>query len=145
MKTRAFVTILILLIASTARMNAQCGSMKGHKQMDHGSMSHEHGDQSKGNEFTAVVGGDGKQQVNVVIKGGYDPSTIIVQKDIPVVLNFDLQEKSCTGTVVIKDLNITKEITPNKITAVEFIPTSTGSFAFTCPMEMIHGTIVVKD
>ena len=132
MKTWAIFTILFLFIAFSARMNAQCCS-KSKNELTHSLKA------------DAVQNAEGKQEATIVVKAGYSPDTIRVKKGIPVHLNFDLQEKSCTGTVIFKDFNIKQKLTPFKMTSIDFTPGKTGSFTFSCPMDMFRGTLVVID
>ena len=88
---------------------------------------------------------DGKQEATVTINQGYHPDTVVAKKGIPLVLRFDLQEKSCTGTVIFNDFNIEKKLTQFKITSVEFLPDTSGTFIFSCPMYMVKGALVVGD
>ena len=84
------------------------------------------------------------QEFTVVVKDGYTPDMIEVKRGVPVRLNFKLEEHSCTGTVVFKDLNIKQKLEYGKVTPVEFTPKKSGSFGFACPMNMVNGTLVVK-
>ncbi len=150
MKTQTVVFILLLVVATTVSASAQCGMM--------GSGSHKHGDKKDATteEHTghkealpskayAFINDDGMQEATIMIKDGYQPNTIVVKKGIPMRLNFDLQEEKCTGTVVFKDFDIEKELTPFEVTSLEFTPAASGSFTFACPMDMIHGTLMVKE
>ncbi|TAK62708.1 MAG: hypothetical protein EPO24_04765 [Bacteroidetes bacterium] len=145
MKYFPSIIVFVLFLGINNAANAQCGMHgSGHKQ----SASHaEHSSQqqtvqSKGYAF---INDDGIQEATIVINDGYQPSTLVVKKNIPLRLNFDLQEESCTGTVMFKDFHIKQELTPYQLTSVEFTPAASGSFTFTCPMNMIQGTLVVKE
>ena len=98
-----------------------------------------------GMKFTAIKNKSGKQVASITIKDGYHPDTIVVKRGVPVTLKFSLQEKSCTGTVVMKAFGINKKLKQDAVTNVNFTPNKAGSYSFSCPMEMIHGTIVVED
>ncbi len=150
MKTQWVVLVVALLLGGTVSANAQCGMM--------GSGGHKHGgaetatpdDHSKHTKTTAskayaFINDDGIQEATVLIKDGYHPNTLVVKKGIPLRLNFDLQEESCTGSVVFKDFGIKTKLEPSKVTEVEFTPNKSGTFAFSCLMEMIQGTLVVKE
>ncbi len=137
----ALIPLLFALFAAAA--SAQCDHQKmGKTESDGGQQQ---GASAQSPEYTASRDSSGWQTATIVIKNGYSPRKITVKKDIPVRLVFDLQEKSCTDVVVFKDLHIRKQLRPFEKTAIEFTPLSTGSFAFSCPMEMIRGTLVVKD
>jgi Cu+-exporting ATPase len=93
----------------------------------------------------AFINDDGMQEATIIIKDGYHPNTIVVKKGIPLRLNFDLQEEGCTATVSFKDFDVEKLLAPFEISPVEFTPDISGSFTFACPMNMIEGTIEVKE
>jgi Cu+-exporting ATPase len=46
--------------------------------------------------------------------------------------------------VQFKDFGIRKSLPAFKTTAVELTPTKAGSFRFSCGMNMVHGTLVVR-
>lgn len=150
MNTKGIVLLVASILVGTVSATGQCDMM--------GTGSHKHGspesstpdDHSKQTQATdskayAAINDTGVQEATIVIKDGYHPGTLIVKKGIRLRVNFDLQEESCTGTVVFKDFNIKKKLTPSERTAVEFTPGETGSFTFSCPMNMIHGALIVKE
>ena len=88
----------------------------------------------------------GVQRVGIVVKGGYDPDTIVVQKGHPVRLEFYRDEtSSCSDTVVFADFGIAQPLPAFKTTAVEFTPDRAGAFTFTCGMNMLRGRLIVED
>lgn len=94
----------------------------------------------------AAVGAGGVQQVKVVVKGGYEPDVIVVQKGRPVRLDFYREETtSCSDTVVLGDFGISRSLPAFKTTPVEFTPNKTGEFTFTCGMNMLRGKLIVED
>lgn len=147
MKTLTFVSTVVVFILASIQLNAQCGMM-GSGEMKHGDSkdaAHKEHKEAVPSKAYAFINDDGMQEATITIKDGYQPSTIVVKKGIPIRLNFDLQEEKCTGTVVFKDFDIKKELAVSEFTVVEFTPRKSGSFTFTCPMDMIHGTLIVKD
>src|SRR5215813_11607028 len=65
----------------------------------------------------------GIQRVNIVVRGGYSPDTIVVEKGRPVKLEFYRDEtSSCSDTVVFGDFGISRSLPAFKTTAVEFTP-----------------------
>lgn len=43
----------------------------------------------------------GKQEADVVVNGGYSPSTIVLEKNVPAEVNFDLKDSTaCLSHVV---------------------------------------------
>jgi plastocyanin domain-containing protein len=94
---------------------------------------------------TAVSSSAGVQQVDIMVKGGYSPNVIEVEKGKPVQLNFYRDEdNSCSEELLLPDFQIRRELAPFQTTAVELLPRQTGSFEFTCGMHMLRGQIVVK-
>ena len=141
-----FFTVLTLSLAIAA--NAQCmmGSNGQHKHdttRDSG-LTHQElpAQTSKGYAF---INDDGKQEATIVILNGYQQNIIVAKKEIPLKLNCELQEEGCTGTVVLKDFDLRTRLVPHTVTAIEFTPGSSGSFTFACPMQMIEGTLVIKE
>ncbi len=150
MGTKGIILLVAALLVGTGGARGQCDMM--------GSGSHKHGTSESTNQNDqhtqtqaadskayASINEEGIQQATIIIKDGYHPDTLVVKKSIPLRLNFDLQEESCTGTVVFKDFHIKRKLSSDAVTAVEFTPDKAGSFTFSCPMGMITGTLVVKE
>ena len=92
----------------------------------------------------AVAGG--RQEVTVVVQGGYSPAHVRVRAGAPVRLLFDRQETSgCSEEVVIPDFGIRRFLPANQQTPVEFTPERAGSYEFTCGMGMLRGRITVDE
>ena len=148
MKTNRLILIALLTLSIAAIADAQCmmGSGDQHK---HSASKHpgEAGrdSSSEGIKAYAFINDSGKQEATVTILNGYQPNVIVVKKGLPLVLNFDLQEEGCTGTVVIADFGVKEELVPFEMTSVEFTPDRSGLFSFACPMGMIEGTLDVKE
>lgn len=148
MKSIAIIIMALLTIGTASTTRSQCtmGGGSQHKHADSGQGEHkEHADATSAAKGYAFINDDGYQEATVTIKDGYEPSVLIVKRGIPLKLNFDLQEEDCTGTVVFKDFDIQKKLTPYEVNAVEFTPDTAGSFTFACPMHMIEGTLIVKE
>ena len=93
----------------------------------------------------AVSTSAGVQQVDIVVKGGYSPNVIEVERGKPVQLNFYRDEEStCSEELLLPDFNIRRDLAPFKTTAIEFLPKQAGTFEFTCGMHMLRGSLVVK-
>jgi plastocyanin domain-containing protein len=94
----------------------------------------------------ATAGSGGVQQIQVRVKGGYDPDVIVVEKGRPVRLEFYRDETSgCSDTVVLGDFGIARPLPPFKTTPVEFTPKKAGEFTFTCGMNMLRGRLIVEE
>jgi len=89
--------------------------------------------------------GDGVQEINIRVKGGYEPDVIVVEAGKPVRLNFYREETSdCSEKVLFPDFKTSAILTPFKTVPVEFIPDKSGEFTFTCGMGMLRGKLVVQ-
>jgi Cu+-exporting ATPase len=89
------------------------------------------------------VGGD-RQEIKVVVRGGYTPDRVEAVAGVPLQMTFDRQETGdCTSRVVFPELGITQSLPANAQTVVEIQPTEVGEFHFSCAMNMVHGTLIV--
>jgi len=94
----------------------------------------------------AAVDVSGTQQVEIEVRGGYDPGVVRVKRGIPVRLVFNRQEtSSCSEEIVIPAFGIRRFLPPYKKTTVELTPAERGTFEITCGMSMLHGKLVVED
>lgn len=86
----------------------------------------------------------GLQSALIVVKGGYTPDTIVVERGRPVRLIFRREESAlCSERVVIPSFDKSALLPEGKEVAVEFVPTQKGEFPFACQMGMLRGRIVV--
>ncbi len=98
------------------------------------------------NNTTDTVITDGIQTIITGLPSGrYEPIT--VQKGIPV--KWIIQAKGgdingCNNEIIIPEYKIEKKLVPGD-NIIEFIPTETGIFAYSCWMGMIKSTITVVD
>ena len=87
----------------------------------------------------------GVQEVEIAVKGGYDPGVIRLKRGVPARLVFDRQEtSSCSEEIVIPAFGIKKFLPAFKKTAVELTPKDAGTFEITCGMSMLHGKLLVS-
>ena len=87
----------------------------------------------------------GHQEVMILVKGGYTPDVIIVEKDRPVRLNFRREETaSCSEMVLLPDFEQSARLPVGETVAVEFIPKEAGEFEFACQMGMLRGKLIVE-
>jgi plastocyanin domain-containing protein len=94
----------------------------------------------------AATGAGGLQEVEVRVKGGYDPDVIVVQRGRPVRLSFYRDETaSCSDTVVFGDFGIARSLPAYQTTPIEFTPDKSGEFTFTCGMNMLRGKLIVEE
>ncbi len=100
---------------------------------------------SRRKAFQAELKDKGIQEIKIVVKGGYDPDTIVVKKGIPVRLYFYRDETAdCSDTIVFGDFKIRKALPAFETTAIEFTPEKEGEYVFTCGMGMMRGKLVVR-
>lgn len=97
------------------------------------------------NAAVAAVGGAGRQEIAIVVRGGYSPSTIRATAGQPVRLVFDRQENSsCSEEVVFPDFGVRRFLPENQKTTVEITPPRAGTYEFTCGMGMLHGRLIAE-
>ena len=90
----------------------------------------------------AVVAG--VQEIAVTVKGGYDPSTIVVEVGAPVRLNFTRRESSlCSEMVIFDGIGRSAKLPEGETVPVEFTPEAPGEITFHCQMGMLRGKVVV--
>ncbi len=100
----------------------------------------------RGGGARAVVGTDGVQQVAIVVRGHYQPATIVARRGVPLRLLFDRQEDDpCSDRVIFSDFQQERWLAPFATTPVQFIPTRSGEFLFTCTLGMYQGRLVVEE
>jgi len=93
----------------------------------------------------AAETGGGYQEAMILVKGGYTPDAIIVRSGRPVRLNFRREETaSCSDKVIFADFQKSAELPTGVTVPVELLPKEPGEFAFTCPMGMFRGTLIVE-
>ena len=98
--------------------------------------------QSRG--VLAAVSG-GMQSALIVVKGGYTPDTIVVQRGRPVRLIFRREESAlCSERVVLPAFDKSAVLPEGEEVPIEFIPTEPGEYPFTCHMGMLRGRVVVE-
>ncbi|MEW5985250.1 MAG: cupredoxin domain-containing protein [Chloroflexota bacterium] len=87
----------------------------------------------------------GYQEAMVLVKGGYTPDVIIVEKGKPVRLNFVRAESaSCSEMVLIPDFQKSAKLPEGETVPVEFLPDKAGEFEFQCQMGMLRGKLIVE-
>jgi plastocyanin domain-containing protein len=96
--------------------------------------------------IAAAAMSGGTQEIDIEVKGGYEPGVIRVKRGMPVRLVFNRQETSpCSEEVVLGDFNIRRFLPAFQRTPVEFTPDKSGTFDITCGMSMLHAKLVVED
>jgi plastocyanin domain-containing protein len=99
-----------------------------------------------GSGASAAIDAGGRQEVRILVRGGYTPAAVSARRGTPLRLVFDRQETSgCSEEVVIPDFNIRRFLPANQETAIDLTPDKAGSYEFTCGMGMLRGRITVED
>jgi len=87
----------------------------------------------------------GHQEVMILVKGGYTPDVIVVEKGRPVRLNFRREETaSCSEMGLLPDFELSAQLPVGETVAVEFVPQEAGEFEFACQMGMLRGKLIVE-
>ncbi len=87
----------------------------------------------------------GYQEAMVLVKGGYTPDIIVVQRGKPVRLNFRREETAaCSEMVVLGDFGKSAKLPTGETVSVEFLPEQAGEFEFSCQMGMLRGKLIVE-
>ena len=85
-----------------------------------------------------------KATVKVTDKG-YEPSRLNLKAGVPAQVTFlRTSDQTCGTEVLLPDYKIQKDLPLNKPVMISFTPKKAGTFAFTCGMKMIKGSVVVK-
>jgi plastocyanin domain-containing protein len=93
----------------------------------------------------AAVTSAGYQEQMVLVKGGYTPDVIVVERGKPVRLNFVRQESaSCSEMVLLPAFNKSAKLPEGETVPVEFLPSEPGEYEFACQMGMIRGRVIVE-
>jgi heme/copper-type cytochrome/quinol oxidase subunit 2 len=81
-----------------------------------------------------------------VTQSGYTPNLITVKKGVSVELVIDNPlEDSCLSTFTMPDFNINNVNLKTGTTKLTFTPDKTGTYTFSCGMQMYKGSITVVD
>lgn len=93
----------------------------------------------------AAVTTGGYQEAMVLVKGGYTPDVIVVERGKPVRLNFVRAESSsCSEMVLFPDFNKSAHLPEGETVPLELMPDKTGEFEFQCQMGMLRGKLIVE-
>ena len=99
----------------------------------------------KGETVAAGVGAGGVQEVNVTVRGGYQPAAIEVKAGQPLRLNFTRRESTpCGEEVVLPEFGRRAHLPENKTVGIEVTPVKPGEYEFTCGMNMYKGKLIVR-
>jgi hypothetical protein len=90
---------------------------------------------------SAVVEG-GVQKIAVDVTTVYTPNTITLKAGVPAEITFS-QAQGCTQVVQSADLGFSEDLSAGPKT-VKLKALQPGTYAFSCGMQMVYGTIVVE-
>jgi len=93
----------------------------------------------------AVLTSSGYQEATILVKGGYTPGTIRVERNKPVRITFRREETSpCSEQVIFDAFAKNARLPEGQLVPVEFMPREAGEFPFMCGMGMLRGTVIVE-
>ena len=93
----------------------------------------------------AAMTSSGYQETMVLVKGGYSPDVIVVQRNKPVRLNFRREETAaCSEMVVFDAFGKSAHLPTGKTVALEFLPQQPGEYEFSCQMSMFRGKLIIQ-
>jgi plastocyanin domain-containing protein len=99
----------------------------------------------KGESVDARASAGGAQVVDVTVKGGYQPASIMAEAGRPLLLNFTRRESTpCGEEVVLPGLGRRAHLPEGTTVTVEVTPDAPGEYEFTCGMNMYKGKIIVR-
>jgi plastocyanin domain-containing protein len=93
----------------------------------------------------AATSSAGIQQINILVRGGYEPAIVELRAGQAARLVFDRQDTSgCSEEVLFADLGIRRFLPPLEKTTIELPAQSPGEHEFTCGMGMLRGKLVIR-
>ena len=99
----------------------------------------------RGESVAAQPAAGGVQEIDVTVRGGYQPASIVVKAGQPVRLNFTRREAStCGEEVIIPAFGKRAHLPENQTVMVEVKPEKPGEYEFTCGMSMYRGKLIVE-
>ncbi len=86
------------------------------------------------------------QVVEVAVRGGYRPSTILARAGVPLRIVFQRNDDDvCSERVIFSKPRVDRHLAPSGATAVELPAQPPGEIRFTCGMGRYRGRIAVVD
>ena len=88
---------------------------------------------------------NGRQEGQVVVKGGYEPEVLYLKQGVPAEVTFKMEDKTaCLSYVVFSSLGVDKDLSKEKLAKVQIPTDKAGEIDYACGMDMFHGKIVVR-
>ena len=99
----------------------------------------------KGESVAAGVGAGGVQEVDVIVKGGYQPASIVAKAGRPLRLNFTRRESTmCGEEIVLPEFGKRAHLPEGQPVVIEITPGAPGVYEYTCGMNMYKGKLIVE-
>lgn len=93
----------------------------------------------------AAVTSAGYQEAMILVKGGYTPNVIVLERGRPARLTFRREETAaCSEMVLFPDFEKSARLPVGEPVAVELMPAEAGEYEFACQMGMLRGRLVVE-
>lgn len=87
----------------------------------------------------------GVQEIEVVVDGGYAPSTVVLERGVPATLKFNRKDPSgCFNEVVFPDFGIREDLPVGDIHPIAIDASKPGEYQYSCGMNMFFGKVVVR-
>jgi P-type Cu+ transporter len=94
----------------------------------------------------AHLDAEGRQVVEITVRGGYHPDRILALAGLPLRLRFRREEdEACTERVVFSSPHLDRRLAAVAITAIDLPAQPTGQIRFTCGMGRYRGRIDFVD
>lgn len=88
---------------------------------------------------------NGRQEGQVVVKGGYEPEVLYLKQGVPAEVTFKMEDMtSCLSRVVFSSLGVEEDLSKEKQAKIQIPTDKAGEIDYACGMDMFHGKIVVK-
>lgn len=88
---------------------------------------------------------NGRQEGQVVVKGGYEPEVLYLKQGVPAEVTFKMEDKTaCLSHLVFSSLGVDKDLSKKKLAKVQIPTDKAGEIDYACGMDMFHGKIVVR-
>jgi len=99
----------------------------------------------KGDAVAARSPAGGVQEIDVTVKGGYQPATIVAKAGQLVRLKFTRRESTpCGEEVVLPDFGKRAHLPQDQTVPIEVKPVKPGEYEVTCGMNMDKGKLIVE-
>ena len=99
----------------------------------------------KGESVAAQTGAGGVLEIDVTVKGGYQPAAVTARSGQLLRLNFTRREATpCGEEVELPDFGKRAHLPQNRTISIEVAPQQPGEYEFTCGMNMYRGKLIVE-